>query len=247
MQRRRPVADQGRPPHACQWPAWQPPVTTLTGCGAPWRTRTAGSPSWTAPTSRAALTGRRAGNLDQLPFNTAQDEFPGGYLAAAASTTGVVGDVRRCQVRHRTTRTSGCWAGTRRPRKASSPAASPTSRPACASPGASSGRAPTSSSRQARHARMARHRRLLQHRRILPVLPHLAHQAHRQRGEGRPPRRRSRNVPAALYRNSCQRRRGPRPVPPSRQGGSRPAAAELARIEAKIENCTITPATRSPV
>jgi len=147
MQRRRPVADQGRPPHACQWPAWQPPVTTLTGCGAPWRTRTAGSPSWTASTSRAALTGRRAGNLDQLPFNTAQDEFPGGYLAAAASTTGVLGDVRRCQVRHRTTRTSGCWAGTRRPRKASSPAASPTSRPACASPGASSGRAPTSSSR----------------------------------------------------------------------------------------------------
>jgi basic membrane protein A and related proteins len=36
------------------------------------------------------LTGRRARNLDQLAFNTAQDAFLGGYLAAATSKTGVV-------------------------------------------------------------------------------------------------------------------------------------------------------------
>ena len=41
------------------------------------------------------LTGKKDGNIDQLVFNTVQDGFLGGYLAAGMTKTGKVADVRR--------------------------------------------------------------------------------------------------------------------------------------------------------
>jgi basic membrane protein A and related proteins len=114
--------------------------------------------------SSGCLTGRRAGNLDRLAFNTVQDAFLGGYLAGATSRTDVVatfggfrfgtvtiymdGFWTACSTTASgTTPTSRYWAGTREPRKAPSPAASLTSGRASASPAGSSAREPILSSR----------------------------------------------------------------------------------------------------
>ena len=82
-------------------------------------------------------------NVDALLFNTVQDGFQGGYLAAGMSKTGKVatfggqklptvtiymdGFYDGVQYYNRSTgRTCRCWAGTRAPRTAASPVTSPT-------------------------------------------------------------------------------------------------------------------------
>jgi len=57
------------------------------------------------------LTGRKAGNLDQLAFNTVQDAFLGGYLAAATSKTGVVATFGGEQFGTITIYMDGFWDG----------------------------------------------------------------------------------------------------------------------------------------
>jgi basic membrane protein A len=57
------------------------------------------------------LTGRKAGNLDQLAFNTVQDAFLGGYLAAATSMTHVVATFGGMQFGTITIYMDGFWDG----------------------------------------------------------------------------------------------------------------------------------------
>jgi len=108
--------------------------------------------------------GAKESNIDQLTFNTVQDGFLGGYLAAGMSKSGKVatfggqdfgtvtiymdGYWDGVSTTTSSTRpTSRCSAGMSRPRRASSPVTSPTRRRARRSPRRSSARARTSSSR----------------------------------------------------------------------------------------------------
>ena len=116
-------------------------------------------------------------NIDALVFNTVQDGFLGGYLAAGMSKTGKVATFGGQKLPTVTIYMDGYWdgvqyynteapharhrcsAGTRRPRTAASPATSPTRPRARRSPRRSSARAPTSSSRWRATSAWARPRR----------------------------------------------------------------------------------------
>ena len=110
------------------------------------------------------LTGAKESNIDQLTFNTVQDGFLGGYLAAGMSKTGKVATFGGEDFGTVTIYMDGYWDGVQyynqqhktnvqvlgwneRPRRASSPATSPTRPRARRSPRRSSARARTSSSR----------------------------------------------------------------------------------------------------
>ena len=123
------------------------------------RTRASTSRSWTTPTPPVIK------NIDALVFNTVQDGFLGGYLAAGMTKTGKVATFGGAEFPTVTIYMDGFWDGVQyynqqapherpgarleraRPRRASSPVTSPTRRRARRSPRRSSARARTSSSR----------------------------------------------------------------------------------------------------
>jgi basic membrane protein A len=105
------------------------------------------------------LTGTKESNIDQLTFNTVQDGFLGGYLAAGMTKTGKVATFGGEDFGTVTIYMDGFWDGVQYYRRALSPATSPTRPRARRSPRRSSARARTSSSRSRVTSGSARPRR----------------------------------------------------------------------------------------